>query len=127
MKPKAYLEDTPVSQLRDIGLIEDALSRQLARLRAKRDNILRQKAKAGDIQLTDHAIVRYLERVEGLDLAAVSERIRAYVAECQPSSVKGITIHPSGLQVVRNRIGTVVTILPQDYAAVDFEEKETKK
>lgn len=107
------LPDSDVAELRDIGLMEDALGKQMSRLKAKRDNILRKQAMvSAELQVTDHAIVRYLERVEGYDVEALKSRVRGYLKETAATGVKGVYLHPQGQQVVVSARGLIVTVLP---------------
>lgn len=111
---KHTLTDGDVAQLRDIGLLEDVLGKHLSRLKAKRQTILNARTAPEERQVTDHAIVRYLERVEGVDIEALKDRVRAFVAEATATPTKGVRQHPSGLQVIVNPGGVIVTILPND-------------
>jgi hypothetical protein len=117
------MADTDVSALRDIGLLEDVLGKQLARLRSKRERIFRNRTPLNERQITDHAIVRYLERVGGIDMEAAKARIREFVGDCTPTDVKGILRHPTGVQVVVSTRGLVVTILPEDAPAEEWVER----
>lgn len=108
------MRDEDVGKLRDLGLIEHSLIRTLASIKDRRHKILSKHAKISEPQVTDHAIVRYLERVEGLDLTAVRDHIRAYQAASQPTGVKGVHRHPDGNQIIISNVGVIVTILPTD-------------
>lgn len=69
--------------------------------------------KQSDIVITEHALLRYLERVKGIDLAAVREEILT------PTVREQIALLPSGTFPVndfklRVKQRTVVTILTKD-------------
>lgn len=115
--------DTDVGNLRDLGLMLDVVGKHFARLRQRRENILNSRTQPEDRQVADHAIVRYLERVEGIDIEAVKNRLRAYVETMEPTPVKGVLRHPqSGIQTIINRSGLVVTFLPNE-AELGYESK----
>lgn len=109
------ISDTLRNDLRDIHLLEDALGKQLARLRAKRHRLLVARAPMAEKQITDHAIVRWLERHEGMDIEKIKTDIRAYIAQCEQTEVKGVLRHPDGLEVIVDKKGVVVTIVPSDH------------
>jgi hypothetical protein len=104
--------DKAVGELRDIYLTIDALGKQMARLKSKADAIKNGRTKPTERQVADHAIIRYLERVEGVDMEAVKSRIRLYTEACATTGVRGIFMHPDGNQIVTNRAGLIVTVLP---------------
>lgn len=104
--------DKDVGALRDIHLTIDALSKQVARLKSKADQIKSGRVKPTERQVADHAIIRYLERIEGVDIEAAKARIRAYTEACSTTGVRGILLHPDGNMVVTNRAGLIVTVLP---------------
>ena len=122
------MTDSVMAELKDIGQEEGVLGRQLALLHRRREYLLRSRIKPTERQVADHAIVRFIERVDGVDLEAIKSRIRAYAEECSPTGVNGILRHPSGTRVVTNVHGLIVTILPpgedDDYPSKDFEQGE---
>lgn len=107
-----YMSDTVIAELKDIGQQEAVLGAQLARLRSRREKIIAGRVKPTERQISEHALIRYMERIEGLDLEAVKSRARAYVLQCQETGVPGIFLHSTGIQVVTNRHGLIVTFLP---------------
>jgi hypothetical protein len=61
-------------------------------------------------RVTDHAVLRYLERVRRVDIAG----IRRHIAElCAPAAQAGsIALHAEGHKFEMDRRGTVVTVAP---------------
>lgn len=69
-----------------------------------------QKSKAGKIKVTEHAILRYLERVEELDIAAVEQQIVTPELIEMTATLGGSGKYPiNGFLVVMKK-GVVVTI-----------------
>jgi hypothetical protein len=64
-----------------------------------------------EVRLSDHAIVRYLERVEGLDLDIVRAEI---LAIADAAAACGAKVLRKGGNTYIIKGGTVVTILPDD-------------
>lgn len=57
-------------------------------------------------RVTDHAVLRYLQRVHGVDVELVRETIAAAVAHALPGTA---SVHAAGLRFVI-RDGRVVTV-----------------
>lgn len=57
-------------------------------------------------RVTDHAVLRYLQRVHGVDVEVVRETIAAAVAHAPPGTA---SVHAAGLRFVL-RDGKVVTV-----------------
>jgi len=122
--------DIEANELRDIGLLEDVLGKQLARLRARRNRMLNTSIKPSERPVADHGLMRYLERVEHLNVEAAKARLREWFTHCEPTGVRGVYQHPTtGEQVVTNRSGVIVTVLPaghrMGYESSDFENEDT--
>lgn len=61
-------------------------------------------------RVSDHAILRYLERAKGIDVEAVRAHI---LALCKPAMAAGATaLRSEGVQFQFSRTGAVVTVLP---------------
>jgi len=89
-------------------------------------NILRHRERGAPFEISDHAVIRYLERTKGLDTTAVRAEMQAELAEAsQTTKVNG---EAAGLLAgdyvyVVARGHLVVTVYP----AMDHEVKKTKK
>jgi len=68
--------------------------------------------------VTDHAVVRYLERIEGMDLESVRAHIRALAQQSTRRNGEFID-HPSGLVLAKREKGAVATL----YHPASEEEK----
>ena len=62
--------------------------------------------------VTDHAMVRYLERKRGLDVAALRDEIRANIAAGEPYLNGALTIHDDMIYVRRSGGQAVSTVMP---------------
>ena len=61
--------------------------------------------------VTDHAILRYLERIDGVDMDAIRNAIRTLADEAEQFAYCDGLWHSSGLVLITNDNGEVVTIL----------------
>jgi hypothetical protein len=64
-----------------------------------------------EVRVSDHAIVRYLERIEGLGLDIIRAEILAIAGDAAACGAK--VLRKDGNAFIIDR-GTVVTILPDD-------------
>lgn len=71
---------------------------------------------ASDIRITDHALVRFLERVEGIDLDPLREEIVALTREAINAGASGITIN-----------GFLYNVDPKSRAVVTIYTPEQRK
>lgn len=74
---------------------------------------------ADALEVTDHAVVRWLERVEGVDLEAYREAFRAGAASVHfTEAAIYIDVPAHGVHlVIRN--GVITTVIPSDFEAGD--------
>lgn len=62
------------------------------------------------MRVTDHAVLRYMERVQGLDVEAVRRHIAGL---CGPATAAGAsTVYQEGVRFEISRTGAVVTVTP---------------
>lgn len=64
-----------------------------------------------DVRISDHGIVRYLERVEGLDLDIIRAEILAIAGPAAAAGAK-ILRKVGNTYIIEN--GAIVTVLPDD-------------
>lgn len=71
------------------------------------------------VNITDHAVLRYLERVDGVDVAGVRETIRARLARAITAAASIgladdlVVVAPEAIYVIEN--GRVITCLWPDH------------
>jgi predicted nuclease with TOPRIM domain len=95
------------------SLERDIASRQ-NRIRRLTDDLERVKKTSDKVVVSEHAILRYLERVEGLDIEDVKRKMVSNSAEKQIKNL-GSGIFPVGAShKLRVRKGYVVTVLTED-------------
>jgi hypothetical protein len=58
--------------------------------------------------VTDHAVLRYLERVYGVDVSALRRRIERVTAEARKQGASGLT--SDGVKYTISHAGRIVTI-----------------
>jgi hypothetical protein len=63
--------------------------------------------KAPYIHVTDHALVRYLERVHGVDMEALRKRIGRKVRKAVSHGANGVRIKGVSFKLIDNRVITV--------------------
>lgn len=65
---------------------------------------------SGSIRISDHAVLKYLERVEGVDVEAVRRRIARHARVAVESELSGAThIRFDGFQIcVANDVATTI-------------------
>lgn len=68
------------------------------------------KQKPTEPRVTDHAVIRYLERVRGMDIAAIRSEIAAKVARGVALGAKRVTV--GGFDYDLSPQGAVCTIVP---------------
>ncbi|WP_456403519.1 hypothetical protein [Hydrogenimonas sp.] len=90
------------------------VQKRIEMLRDVSDNHVRSRSKCDGIVVTDHAVIRYLERVVGVDIGAVKRKISGgAVVKCAAAIGDGrYPIEPGVKAVVRG--GKVVTIIKYD-------------
>lgn len=103
----------------DLSSVENAISVRLADVRRAKAALKARMADEGALErpVTDHAIVRYLERCTGLDVEAIRETVRGMVDESKPAADGDFMLHPSGVVFVIGAEGQVVTVLSPEQVA----------
>lgn len=123
-----------IEHLGFIGVMDRIMSRVKNRSKAiqselsKREAQSKKAARRGDKKptiVTDHAIVRYLERKQGLDVDAIVSEIRSNISDGE-SFMNGTIVMHDGMMYVRRSPGSndeaVSTIMPEDYLDEDTVE-----
>jgi hypothetical protein len=111
----------------DLLAVENRLQAKLALLRRARDDLKRERIARGlkTRSVSDHAIVRYLERCKGTDVERFREELRAMVSECVETD-DGEHIHPSGALLVLGQDGQIVTVVGKEQRAQYLRKKGIK-
>jgi hypothetical protein len=111
---KTTEQDQIVADLADLSAVETNLNNALAGIRGRKAALKRARIRAGaEIRpVTDHAIIRYLERHKGFDIETVRDEMRAIAAAADPAKDGEHHIHQaSGVIMVLGADGTIVTVL----------------
>ena len=111
---KRRLEDT-IRRLRaDKSEISKEIGIKESSLRSIDQQLDRIRNASGSVVVTEHAILRYLERVEGIDIEAVKNRMVSESAQRQIKNL-GSGVFPVGSShKLRVRKGHIVTVLTED-------------
>lgn len=64
--------------------------------------------------ISDHAIVRYLQRVKGMDIAAIEQEMWANINQSEPILSENILSHNGFVYVRRPASNFIVTVLLED-------------
>ncbi len=105
-----------IEELRNLQqILNDNVSMVRRRLSAAKNKLLSASAEKRDV--SDHAIVRYLERAKGVDVAAIRNEITELADKAVPfKNCDGLWEASSGVVIITNDDGLVVTILTQEQA-----------
>jgi len=77
-------------------------------------------------KITDHAVVRYLQRVKGMDIDAIRGELRELLDESVPARNRDHRWHHSGVILCMSESGkTVVTVISLDNLAQNDSEGAT--
>jgi hypothetical protein len=100
----------------DLNALESSLSAKLAQVRRRKAEIKAARVEAGEVErdVTDHAVVRYLERCEGMDVEAIRSKLRTMASEARVSKDGDHYWHDSGAVLILGEDGQVVTVLAGD-------------
>lgn len=108
------LPDVVVDELIDLGAQEAMYLRGITKIRRRRAELKRDAIEKGlrERPITDHAVVRYLERVRGFDVEGLKAEMRKFVDATVKTEIDEVYQHPSGLRVIVLETGVVVSIVP---------------
>lgn len=65
--------------------------------------------------ITDHAVVRYLERVKGVDIAAVEAEMMEKINKGTPYFGGAVVVDEEGTSYIRREDGLVKSVMPHDW------------
>ncbi len=102
--------------------------RDKAELEATRRKIRELSARDGPLVVSEHAILRYLERVKGLDIEAVKAEIVPPGTEDLVRKLEGVDgLYPAGEHKIRVKENTVVTVVTKDEAREEQERDRRRR
>lgn len=109
-------DDALLDAMNDLACLIQERSVSIHNLRrtkqAMKDEHLRRNPDAR--RVSDHAIVRYLERVIGYDIQAIREALRRDADAAVPCEKAGFCWHPDGHVLVIGDDGQIITVLTED-------------
>lgn len=106
-------DDQLCNEIDDLASIEDRLSQRLAEIKRAKSALKKERVDRGFEQraVSDHALVRYLERCKGMDMEALREEMRLLAEGSTPAKDGEHHWHPSGVILVLGQDGRVITVL----------------
>jgi hypothetical protein len=101
------------SEYLDILALEDRVGSRLAHIKRKKMAMKRAEVESGEAErwVTDHAIVRYLERQKGFDMDALKAEMRKIADESVPTNDGDTHWHENGVIMILGEEGQIVTVL----------------
>lgn len=89
----------------------DQFSRACVMLDLLRDALMAKRTDPADFGISEHAVLRYLERVKGLDVRAVKAEIRQYAKKFErKDDLDQIVTTDDGLKIALSNSGVVATV-----------------
>jgi hypothetical protein len=67
--------------------------------------------------VTDHALIRYMERHKNIDVNALRDELRILASEAVPAKDGEHFWHESGVMLILGDVGQVITVLSPEQAA----------
>ncbi len=110
------LESEKSTILTDVNFKQKELGRYKSRisdLRVKINNINARAQKQGDLVISEHAIIRYIQNVLGIDIETINEKIKVDVLKSYKNMGDGLYPLEDGCKA-RIKNGNVVTIIEKD-------------
>lgn len=103
---------------RDLCAVENALASRLAEVRRFKSALVVMKLKEDPSEriVTDHALLRYMQRHLGVDVDAIRNDLRRIAAESTPAKDGEHHWHDSGVMLILGEDGRVVTCLSPEQA-----------
>lgn len=105
------------AKLKELGALEMDANNRLADLRRKRDTLRAELAfmDAGRRRVSDHAVLRFLERRLGIDIEGIRNELRMMADEAAPFKKNGEHHwHHSGVVIVIGECGQIITVLSEE-------------
>ena len=118
-KPIELLSDDALAdRIADLGNVIHQATNRLHVLRREQKRLRQERGRrANDLRrVSDHAVVRFLERSAGVPIDRIRDMIRRRAEESTPFIDGEHHWHPSGIVIVIGDEGQVVTVLDADLA-----------
>lgn len=115
--------DQLLAKRKDQGHLMWALRHEAARMEGSRSEIVERLEKLGRpkrIEVTDHAVVRFLERAMGIDINAIRGQIARLIPVERVEADRVLYVR-NGLSFLLSKEGAIITIL-DDYMEVGVEK-----
>jgi len=109
-------DDQLCNEIDDLTTLESGLQSKVAAVRRAKGDCKKERIRRGLLTRTvsDHALVRYLERCKGFDMETFRDELRRMVDESAPSKDGECLLHPTGTGLIVGQDGQIVTVLGAD-------------
>lgn len=106
-------DDQLCNEIDDLLSLESGLQAKVAAVRRARDERKKERIRRGVLTraVSDHALVRYLERCKGFDMERLRWELRQMADEATPSKDGECHLHSSGAGLILGQDGQIVTVL----------------
>lgn len=106
-------DDQLCNEIDDLLSLENGLQAKVAAVRRARGERKKERIRRGVLTraVSDHALVRYLERCKGFDVEGLRRELRAMADEAIPSKDGEHHWHSSGAALILGQDGQIVTVL----------------
>jgi len=112
--------DEQIGEIEDLLALEQYLSGRLFVVRRSRDMLKRKRLEEvpSDRMITNHALIRYMERHKGIDVEAMRNELRAIAAEAERTKKNGEHHwhQETGIILIIGDAGQVITVLSPEQA-----------
>jgi hypothetical protein len=101
-------------EIADLCIDETRIGASLAKLRRRKAKLRSELVamKAEPREVSDHAVLRYLERAKGIDILGIRSEMRAMADAAIPAKDRETHWHPeTGLVFIIGESGQVITVL----------------
>lgn len=111
--------DSIKSAMADLSVLEQKGCSDVAMIRRKKDALHIDLIRSGGAErdVTDHAVLRYLERFKGVDISSIRAEIRALADGSEAAKDGEHHWHPTNVILVLGDRGQVITVLSPEQAA----------
>lgn len=112
------MSDKLHDEIADLAAIEQVVAEHLAMVRRRKGVLKKHLVESGEeLRLvTDHALLRFMERHKGIDVDSFRSELRKLADEAQPAKDGEHHWHASGVIMIIGSEGQVITVLSQEQA-----------
>lgn len=112
------MSDEAWDEYGDLAGLENLFAGKLANVRRVKDKLKREQAeRSPELRMvSDHALLRYMERHKNIDVNALRDELRTLAAEAIPAKDGEHHWHESGVILIIGEAGQIITVLSAEQA-----------